>query len=210
VKQRELSRRGSRSGSFLFFYGKTGPNSQQKTPRVTPLGVFCFSQCFRPFPTDRVPHSDSLFAEPISGGRSQPACSPPTPPKSPLKLSASLLNTPLRVNKPASFGRGRPPRFRSFDSSLHRTLRNYERCFPAQSDQKTCENLNGSVSMQSVENRCPQAHYQYQSISMLQLPSLPQRLLSSRFCDSLVARLKRTRQLVAVVRPSFSAGAVAN
>ncbi len=100
MQQRELSRRGSRSGSFLFFYGKTGPNSQQKTPRVTPLGVFCFSQCFLPSPTDRVPRSDSLFAERISEVRSQPASSPPTPPKSPLQLSASLRNTPLSVNNP--------------------------------------------------------------------------------------------------------------
>ena len=104
VKQRELSRRGCCSGSFLFFYGKTRPNSQHKTPRVTPLGVFCFSQCFRHSPTDRVPRSDSLFAEPISGVRSQPAGSPPTPPKSPLQLLGSLLNTPLRVHNPVSPG----------------------------------------------------------------------------------------------------------
>ena len=106
VKQRELSRRGSRLGSFLFFYGKTRPNSQQKTPRVTPLGVFCFPKCFRLFSTARVPRSDSLFAEPGSGVRSQPAGSAPTPPKSPLQLLGSLLNTPLRVNNPVSSGEG--------------------------------------------------------------------------------------------------------
>ena len=84
----------------MAFCSSENNNSQHKTPRVTPLGVFCFSQCFRVFPTDRVPHSDSLFAERISGVRSQPAGSPPTPPKSPLQLSMSLLNTPLRVNNP--------------------------------------------------------------------------------------------------------------
>ena len=82
----------------MAFCSSENNNSQHKTPRVTPLGVFCFSQCFRVFPTDRVPHGDSLFAERISVVRSHPASSPPTPPKSPLQLSVSLLNTPLRVH----------------------------------------------------------------------------------------------------------------
>ena len=88
----------------MAFCSSENNNSQHKTPRVTPLGVFCFSQCFRVFPTDRVPHGDSLFAEPGFGGRAQPASSPPTPPKSPLQLSVSLLNTPLRVHNPFSLG----------------------------------------------------------------------------------------------------------
>jgi hypothetical protein len=102
--QRESLRSACGSGSFLFFSGKTASNSEHKTLRVTALGVLRFCQCCRVFPTDRVPRRDSLFAERVSGVRSKSGRSALAPPRSPLQLSMSLMNTPLRVNNPVSFG----------------------------------------------------------------------------------------------------------
>jgi hypothetical protein len=79
--------------------------TQQSTPNAEshPSRRLVFFPVFSPVSNRSSPHDDSLFAEPTSGVRSQPAGSPPTPPKSPLQLAGSLLNTPVKVNNPVSF-----------------------------------------------------------------------------------------------------------